>query len=196
MRFLASSHRLDQLTPRTRRLLLFLLSGLLLQLGTGILLHHVGPGWTPTDIALYYRGSEVTAEPDGDPLDAFGMGEPTETVDVTMHLPRSFGTLLEVAHFHLLAIPLAIFLSAHLFAMAPPGRTRWGGAIGYATLACGIVDALCPFFVRFVAGGFAWIKLGAFGGLVVGHGGMCIAVIVGVLMAGKKAAAKVESADS
>jgi len=55
------------------------------------------------------------------------------SAEAELHLPRSFGTLLEIAHFPLLAMPLAVFLSAHLFAMCPLGRRRWSGLIAAIT---------------------------------------------------------------
>jgi len=179
MRFFASSHRLDQLAPRTRWLLLALIGGLVLQLGTGVILHHIGPGWTPDAIATYYRGSDPDAHAAAsasDPLAAFAIGEPVDasSAEAELHLPRSFGTLLEIAHFHLLAMPLAVFLSAHLFAMCPLGRRRWSGLIAAITFTCAFADALLPFAVRFHAGFWASGKLIAFLGLVIGHGGMAL----------------------
>jgi len=175
MRFFASSHRIDQLAPRTRALILALVAGLVLQLVTGVLLHDHGPGWTPQAIATYYRGSAEDARP-ADPTSAFAIGAPTSEPPATeLHVPRSFGTLLEVAHFHLLAMPLAVFLSAHLFAMCPPGRRRWAGWLAAATFACAFADALLPFAVRYHAAFWAWGKLAAFLGLVLGHGGMALA---------------------
>ena len=71
MRFLASSHRIDQLTRRTRILLALLVLGLLGQLVTGGLMQHLGGGWTPGSIASYYRGDAPDAV-EQDPMAAFG----------------------------------------------------------------------------------------------------------------------------
>lgn len=159
MRFLTSSHRIDQLTPRTRVLLALLVLGLLLQLVTGGVMQSLGGGWSPASIATYYRGEEAV---EADPMAAFGdLGGAGDVPMAEVHLPRSLGTLVEVAHFHLFAMPLAVFLATHLFAMCPWGRTRWGGALSYLTFAAVLLDIGTPFLVRYHAAGWAWIKLAA-----------------------------------
>jgi hypothetical protein len=185
VRFLASSHRIDQLVPRTRILLALLAVGLLGQLVTGSILQGMGGGWQPEGIATYYRGSpagQVALE--GDPMAAFGaLGGSVETSPGgELVMARSLGTLVEVAHFHLFAMPLAVFLAAHLFAMCPWGRTRWGGAIGYLTFAAALLDIVTPFLVRYHAAGWSWIKLLAFFGLVGGQACMLLTV-AGVTLA-------------
>lgn len=172
MRFLASSHQLHQLTPRTLLLLVLLLAGFALQGLTGVLMHHLGPGWTPSDIAAHYRGDEADA-----PLAPDAAGELPP-----LRLGKSFAQLVETAHFHLLAMPLAVFVVAHLFSMAPWGRTRWAGALCVGTFACAFVDVAAPFLVKHVGAGWAWAKLAAFIGLEAGYLGMTLATLVGAAL--------------
>lgn len=163
--------------PRTRALIALFLIGMALQGVTGILMHHRGPGWTPTSIAAYYAGSKaaaVTPTPAADGLEAPAMtgGE--------IRPARSFGTLLESAHFHLVAMPLVLFVVAHLFAMTPWGRATWAAVVTYATFACAFADIAAPFAVRYLGESWAAVKLVAFLGLEAGFLLMTLLTLAGV----------------
>lgn len=164
IRFFASSHQLSQLAPRTRILCVLFLLGILSQAISGILMHHHGAGWTPTSISLYYRGSEAPATANHA---AFGIDAPdnpsaTPTPTGRIAIARSYGTLLEVAHLHLVAMPLILFIVAHLFSMTPSGKQRWAGALCYGSFVAAAADILTPFALRYGSSAFAPVKLAAF----------------------------------
>jgi len=165
IRFLASSHQLHQLAPRTLVLTFLLLVGLAGQAVTGVLMHHQRAGWTPTAIAAYYRGRSIDPATLGPvELDKALAGDPGYT-DVP---PKTWEALLDVAHMHLAWMPLLVFLAAHLFAMTPLGRGLLGAILGYGTLVAAILDIVTPFLVRYHHAIWAWAKLGAFLGLETG----------------------------
>lgn len=145
---------------------LFLL-GVALQAVSGILMHHHGPGWTSASVAAHYRGDERPAEEADDAAvqRMFAVGDEAPSSAPPLRVARSWGTLLEVAHFHLVAMPLLIFVVAHLFSMAPLGRTRWSGVLCYGSFVCGLLDVLLPFAIRYGSAAFAPLKLAAFIGL-------------------------------
>lgn len=163
IRFFASSHQLSQFAPRTRILCALFLLGILAQAVSGVLMHHLGPGWTPASVAAYYRGDEAGDPAVTTPGDRFGVVEDesaaTPVPTRTMHVARSFGTLVEVAHLHLVAMPLVLFVVAHLFSMTPLGRGAVGGALCYVGFACAAADIMAPFAVRYVSAGIAPVKI-------------------------------------
>jgi hypothetical protein len=163
MRFFASSHQIKNLSPRTRVLCVLFLVGMLAQAVSGILMHHHGAGWTPTSIGAYYNGNEEAAVPGED-----------------LQIARSFGTLLEVAHFHLVAMPVIFFIIAHLFSMTPLGRQRWAGILCYGGFIFAFGDILSPFAVRYWSAAFAPVKLISFIGLEA----CMIGMTLGTLLAG------------
>ncbi len=127
-------------------------------------MHHHGAGWTPTSIATYYRGSEKPTTPNNA---TFGIEAPdnpnaTQAPAGRIAIARSFGTLLEVAHLHLVAMPLVLFIVAHLFSMTPMGKQRWAGALCYGSFIAAAADILTPFALRYGSATFAPIKLIAF----------------------------------
>lgn len=129
-----------------------------------MLMHHLGAGWTPTSVAAYYRGDEAAVPIGGE---RFGLADDADPAAApapprTMHVPRSFGTLVEVAHLHLVAMPLVLFVVAHLFSMIAAGRGAFGGALCYAGFAGAALDILSPFAVRYLSSGFAPLKLAGF----------------------------------
>ncbi len=141
---------------------MFLL-GILAQAISGVVMHHLGPGWTPASVASYYRGDDQQPLASGG--DRFGLGA-SDDADAnpprTLHVARSFGTLVEVAHLHLVAMPLVLFVVAHLFSMTPAGRGRVGGALCYAGFFGAFCDISAPFAVRYVSAAFAPCKLAGF----------------------------------
>ena len=131
-------------------------------------MHHHGAGWTPTSIATYYRGSETPTTASNA---AFGLDAPDHPGAAPVPtgriaIARSFGTLLEVAHLHLVAMPLVLFIIAHLFSMTPSGKHRWAGALCYGSFIAAAADILTPFALRYgsayFAPIFASVKLAAF----------------------------------
>lgn len=169
IRFFASSHNLQQLAPRTRVLCSLFLLGILAQAISGGIMQHLGAGWTPASVAAYYRGDPQAAEarPTGTVDERFGSADDADvtaapTAPRTMQVARSFGSLVEVAHLHLVAMPLVLFVVAHLFSMTAAGRTAFGGALCYAGFVGAALDILAPFAVRYVSAGFAPLKLVGF----------------------------------
>ena len=132
-------------------------------------MHHHGAGWTPASVAAYYRGDESPAPVDDEAVrQMFALGADAPSTAPPLRVARSWGTLLEVAHMHLVAMPLLLFVVAHLFSMAPWGRVRWSGVLCYGSFACGLVDVLAPFAIRYGSPLFAPLKLAAFIGLELG----------------------------
>jgi hypothetical protein len=147
---------------------LFLL-GILAQAISGGIMQHLGAGWTPASVAAYYRGDPPAAEsrPTGAVDERFGAaddgdGAVAPTAPRTMQVARTFGSLVEVAHLHLVAMPLVLFVVAHLFSMIAAGRSAFGGALCYAGFVGAALDILAPFAVRYVSAGFAPLKLVGF----------------------------------
>jgi hypothetical protein len=164
IRFFASSHQLHQLAPRTRILCALFLLGILAQTISGMVMHHLGAGWTPASIAAYYRGDDTPPAIGGD---RFGLADEADPAAApspprTMQVARSFGSLVEVAHLHLVAMPLVLFVVAHLFSMIDAGRGPFGGALCYAGFAGAALDIGMPFAVRYASAGFAPLKLAGF----------------------------------
>ncbi|NOY45523.1 MAG: hypothetical protein GXP50_08755 [Deltaproteobacteria bacterium] len=78
--------------------------------------------------------------------------------------PRSFTGLLEVTHFHLFAFGMFFVVFGHLVVFSGIPRRLQGllvGAVGFFLIG----DLAAGWLVRFVAPGFAWLKLGCFWGL-------------------------------
>jgi hypothetical protein len=159
IRFFASSHQLHQLAPRTVVLATLFLLGIAAQAVSGILMHHRGAGWTLESVAAHYRGRTIDhAVLTPTELELAMAGDPAFT-DAP---PKTWSALLDVAHMHLAWMPILVFIVAHLFAMAPGGRSAWAGWIGYATFIAAFADIIAPFLVRYAGAGWAWLKLGGF----------------------------------
>ena len=158
------------------------LVGVALQAVSGILMHHHGPGWTPASVAAHYRGDERPADyaDEAAVQRMFAVGDEGPSTAPPMRVARSWGTLLEVAHVHLVAMPLLLFVVAHLFSMAPLGRRRWSGVLCYGSFLCGLLDVLLPFAIRYGSAAFAPLKLAAFIGLEAS----LLAMTLGTLGAG------------
>lgn len=127
-------------------------------------MHHHGAGWTPNSIALYYRGSDIpaTASSATFGIDAPDTPSASPVPSGRIAIGRSYGTLLEVAHLHLVAMPLILFIVAHLFSMTPSGKQRWAGALCYGSFVAAAADILTPFALRYGSSAFAPVKLAAF----------------------------------
>jgi|SaaInlStandDraft_6_1057023.scaffolds.fasta_scaffold56366_2 hypothetical protein len=92
-------------------------------------------GWVPSDIATYYRGS-----------------------DTTMTFPKTIIELLEVAHFHLMSIPLVFLVVSHLMILSNASNKLkiWLISIGSAGL---VLHIITPFLIRYTSSNFAIFKL-------------------------------------
>lgn len=162
MRFFASSHRIDQLAPRTRWLLLGLLGFLALQIASGVAMHDAGPGWTSASIATHYGAElvddgELAAPPAmDDPFAAVAPPPPPPAVDLTS------SSLMETAHIHLAIMPLVVFTIAHVFAMTGLGRRPGVGWLAGLTYLAVLGDIGIPFLVRSFGEAWAMPKLIAF----------------------------------
>ena len=143
--FVSKEYNLSE-TPRGMKMvlvgfLLLILAGYLVGLAMGV----TKGGVTTQSLAQYYRGTE-----DG------------------LVYPKSLMELLEVAHFHLLSMPVAYLIVAHLLFMT---KFRWRFAIVALGLLGMVLNLIAPFLIRFVAAGLAWLKLTgmlAFGASLVG----------------------------
>jgi hypothetical protein len=147
---------------------LFLL-GILAQAISGALMQHLGAGWSPTSIAAYYRGDHATTSPRPAATtdERFGAADDADpsaapVAPRTMQVARSFGSLVEVAHLHLVAMPLVLFVVAHLFSMIAAGRGPVGGALCYGGFLGAVLDISSPFAIRYLSADFAPVKLVGF----------------------------------
>jgi len=96
---------------------------------------------TPESVVHYYRGNP----------EAFSN-------------PRSYAGMLEVAHFHLFSMGILVLTLVHLMLFAPlRARTKYVGVwlpFGFA-----LANEAAGWLVRFVAPGFAYLKVATFLGL-------------------------------
>ena len=105
---------------------------------TNALLYFAKMGLTPDSVIAYYRGDEER-----------------------FLQPRSYLGLLEVTHFHLLAMGILVLTMTHLLLFVPmPSRWKaWGVSLSFGSA---LADEAAGWLVRFVAPGFAYLKIGAF----------------------------------
>ncbi len=78
---------------------------------------------------------------------------------------KSLDGILEVAVPHLIAIPLVLFAAIHVVGFARAVPSRVFSALVTLSFASALVGILSGFAVRWVASGFAWVKIGAFAGV-------------------------------
>lgn len=105
---------------------------------TNGLLYFAKMGLTPASVRSYYLGDEAR-----------------------FLQPRSYQGMLEIAHFHLLAMGLLVLTMAHLLLFVPlPNHWKWWGVT--LTFASALADEAAGWLVRFVAPGFALLKIAAF----------------------------------
>ena len=160
--------------------------GVIRQAITGLAMQAAGPGFDPAGIALYFRGDEsavVSAEPD-----PFGLSAP-EDMATTMALPKTFHTLLEVAHWHLAIIPILVFLAVHCCGLCRWGRNRVVAVVSALTVAGAVAVIAAPFLVLYGHAAFSWLQLASVlildGGLVL----LALVTIASCLRPGDKPAA-------
>ena len=79
----------------------------------------------------------------------------------TFQQPRSFGGMLEVAHYHLFAMGILLMTLTHLMLFVPlPSTFKFWAII--LPFAGALMDESGGWLTRFVAPGFAWLKIGGF----------------------------------
>lgn len=78
--------------------------------------------------------------------------------------PRSLDGLLEVAVPHLLAVPLALLVTAHLVGFAALLRPRPFALLAGAAFGSALVGIAAGFAIRFLWPALAWLKIAAFAG--------------------------------
>lgn len=146
---------------RNRSLRLIILWFLLYSIGlwvTNVLLYFNQMGLTYESVVAYYRGSE------GQFL-----------------LPRSYKVLLEISHFHLLAMGIFILTLAHLMLFVPlPSWVKfWLINLSFSSA---LSDEAAGWLTRFVHPLFAYYKIGAFLLLQATLGILIAAVAVAVFL--------------
>jgi len=111
-------------------------------------------GIAPGAIAAYYRG-------DG-----------TE-----MSFPKTFWQLVEVSHFHLFSVPVVMLILSHLL-FGTPTSARFRIIWTLVVFAGAFLEAVGPFAVRFVAGGFSYALIAGWLLLAVGGAVITIATLL------------------
>jgi len=105
---------------------------------TNALLYFAKMGLTPSSVTAYYRGDEAR-----------------------FLQPRSYQGMLEITHFHLLAMGILVLTMAHLLLFVPiSNRWKWWGVS--LSFASALADEAAGWLVRFAAPGFAYLKIAAF----------------------------------
>jgi hypothetical protein len=127
---------------RDNRLLKLVLAWFLLYVAlfsvTNALLYFAKMGLTPASVVAYYRGDEAR-----------------------FLQPRSYQGMLEIAHFHLFAMGILVLTMTHLLLFVPLS-TRVKAWIVSLSFASALGDESAGWLVRFVAPGFAYLKIAAF----------------------------------
>lgn len=105
---------------------------------TNALLYFAKMGLTPGSVSAYYLGDEAR-----------------------FLQPRSYQGMLEISHFHLFAMGILVLTMAHLVLFVPlPKRVKaWTVSLSFAAA---LGDEAAGWLTRFVAPGFAYLKIGAF----------------------------------
>jgi hypothetical protein len=112
---------------------------LLVQAGSAAALFALKLGPGPARVREFYLGSEAR-----------------------FTVARSLSGLLEVALPHLVAIPLAVFVVAHLIGFLGVVQRRALTTLVAVTFASALAGILASFGVRYVAPGLAWAKVASF----------------------------------
>jgi hypothetical protein len=75
--------------------------------------------------------------------------------------PRSYQGMLEITHFHLLAMGILVLTMTHLLLFVPLPKVWkiWGVNLSFAST---LADEAAGWLVRFVTPGFAYLKIAAF----------------------------------
>lgn len=113
---------------------------------TSALLYFQRMGLDPQSVVRYYRGAEAEYA-----------------------APRSYGSMLEVAHAHFAMMSMVLLLLTHLAIFLPwPVRTRVVLVLG--TFAAALLLEISGWLVRWGSPGFAWLKIASFVALQAGLG--------------------------
>jgi len=111
---------------------------------TNLLLYFQHMGLTPHSVVQYYLGSEEE-----------------------FAAPRSYGSMLEVAHAHFAMMAMVLLVLTHLAIFIPwPLRLRIGLVLG--TFGAALLGEISGWLVRFVHPGFAVLKIASFLALQIG----------------------------
>jgi len=119
---------------------------------TNALLYFTKMGLTPASVVAYYRGDESR-----------------------FLQPRSFEGMLEIAHFHLFAMGILVLTMTHLLLFVPMAKLAKAWIVS-VSFAAAIGDEAAGWLVRFVAPGFAYLKIAAFVTLEATLAAMVVAV--------------------
>jgi hypothetical protein len=95
-------------------------------------------GLSPSSVAAYYRGSDVTFQP-----------------------ARTFGSMVESSHGHFAMMAMVLLVLTHLFIFVPGPRKLKAAFVG-GTFAATFLSEVSGWLVRFVHPGFAALKPVAF----------------------------------
>jgi len=130
---------------------------------TNALLFFNHMGLSYESVASYYRGSEAQ-----------------------FLLPRSYKVLLEISHFHLLAMGIFILTLSHLVLFVPllPRVKFW---LIHLTFLSAISDEAAGWLIRFVHPAFAYVKIAAFLLLQTTLAALIVAVALSVWLKGRNA---------
>lgn len=121
----------------------FLLFALVGYVTLGVIgLVRVGPGYQ--QIVAHYLGSEMDEA-------AF---------------PRSFGQMIEEAHFHAFIEGVILLILAHLF-VATSVRRRVKYGVILLAFGSTLADLACPWLIRYAAAGFAWLQIASWIGIQI-----------------------------
>lgn len=103
---------------------------------TNLVMEALHTGFRPEGIVHYYRGYEAE-----------------------LLFPKDFRVLLENAHFHAFIVPVVLLVLTHVLFMT---RLSERAKIGITVVAYGsaLIELVSPWLVRYLAAGFAWLKLG------------------------------------
>jgi hypothetical protein len=121
---------------------------------TNALLYFQHMSLRPAAVVRYYRGA-----------------------DEEFAAPRTYGSMLEVAHAHFAVMAVVLLLLTHLSIFLPwPLRFRIVLVVG--TFAAALLQEAGGWLVRFVAPGWAWVKIAGFVGLELGLAVLVIGLAV------------------
>ncbi|MDP6114138.1 MAG: hypothetical protein QGG53_19935 [Planctomycetota bacterium] len=115
--------------------------------GTNFALQYAASKFTCKGFVEYYRGN-IDAEDDGNLSEDFTIREPKQAYE-----------LLLLTHNHLFIMPVVYLILVHMFFFSEIFGTRMKVAATLIPSAGITLDVACPWLIRFVAPGFAALKL-------------------------------------
>ena len=121
-----------------RLVLVWFLVFVALLLVTNALLYFAKMTLNPASVIAYYLGNEAQ-----------------------FTQPRSYQGLLEITHFHLFAMGILVLTMTHLMLFVPMQNRRKAFVVSIA-FGAALADEAAGWLVRFVAPGFAYLKVTAF----------------------------------